>query len=58
MGLELDCLSNTELFLGAAWGKIVQSQGKCLSSYSTISQVDQQFIKQILEFICEKLCDL
>lgn len=52
--LELDCLSNTEIFLEVAKGKILQSPSKCLGCYSTISQLDQQFINQNLGFMCEK----
>lgn len=51
MGLELDCLRNTEIFLGVAQGKIVQS-------HSTISQLDQQFINQNLGFVHVNLCGL
>lgn len=58
IGLELRCFSTTEVLLGVARGKILQSQSKCLGSYSTISQLDQQFVNQDLGFMRENLCGL
>lgn len=58
IGLELRCPSSTEVVLGVARGKILQSQSKCLGSYSSVSQLDQQFVNQDLGFMHENLRSL
>lgn len=55
MGLELDRLSNTQIFLGVAQCKILQSQSRCLGSYGTIPRLDQQLVNQNLVFKFENL---
>lgn len=55
IGLELDCLSNTQISLGVAQCKILQSQSRSLGSYGTIPQLDQQLVNQNLVSKCENL---